>query len=239
MKGSDSNLKTEDLKVVVAGGGSTYTPGVVKAMLSSRKKFSFSSLVLYDNDSKRNEDMFVIIDYMLAQEGLTEQVVLSHTTDPETAFTGADFIFSQIRVGGMKMRELDEKIPLKYGLVGQETCGLGGFSYGLRSIKGLLEIVSYVDTYAPDAWLLNYTNPETLVSEAVRRAFPHVHMLNACDMTISIEETIAVNFGYDRKNWIPTYYGLNHFGWYTSIYDTYVDRVILLVILIRLNKYRF
>ncbi|MDV2888164.1 maltose-6'-phosphate glucosidase, partial [Alkalihalophilus pseudofirmus] len=75
-----------------------------------------------------------------------------------------------------------------------------------------------------------------LVSEAVRRAYPHVKMLNACDMTISIEETIAINYGYDRKNWIPTYYGLNHFGWYTSIYDKSLDKDVLPEIIERLNK---
>ncbi|MDN6502673.1 MAG: 6-phospho-alpha-glucosidase, partial [Tetragenococcus koreensis] len=183
-------MKTNHLNVVIAGGGSTYTPGIVQAMISSRERFPFSSLTLYDIDEARNDDMFEIIRYMLKKEALSNEVDLYQTTDAQEAFTGADFIFSQLRVGGMKMRELDEKIPMKYGLVGQETCGLGGFSYGLRSIKGLLEIVSYVDHYASDAWLLNYTNPETLVSEAVRRAFPDVKMLNACDMTISIEETI-------------------------------------------------
>ena len=125
------------------------------------------------------------------------------------------------------MREKDEKIPLKHGLVGQETCGLGGFAYGMRSIKGLLEIVDHIQDYAPKAWILNYTNPESIVSEAVRRKYPNVKMINACDMTISIEETIAVNYGYDRKNWIVTYYGLNHFGWYTSIYDKELQREIM------------
>lgn len=228
-------MKMNNLKVVIAGGGSTYTPGIVQAMINSRDKFNFTSITLYDIDEMRNDDMYQIIDYMLKKEGLEKEVTLSQTTDPKLAFLKSDFIFSQIRVGGMEMREIDEKIPLSHGLVGQETCGLGGFSYGLRSIKGLLEIVSYVDQYAPDAWLLNYTNPETLVSEAVRRAFPHVKMLNACDMTISIEETVAINYGYDRKNWIPTYYGLNHFGWYTSIYDKSLDRDVMPEIIEKLN----
>jgi maltose-6'-phosphate glucosidase len=97
----------------------------------------------------------------------------------------------------------------------------------MRSMNGLLEIVGYVQEYAPNAWILNYTNPESIVSEAVRRQYPKAKMINACDMTISIEETIAVNYGYDRKNWIPTYYGLNHFGWYTSIYDKELKRDVM------------
>lgn len=212
-------MSNKKLKIVIAGGGSTYSPGIFQAMLNSRNQFPFNQIVLYDIDKEKNDDMFEILRYMIQQNNLTSNISIEQTTDPKYAFNSADFVFSQIRVGGIEMREYDEKIPLKYGLVGQETCGLGGFAYGLRSIKGLLEIVGYVQDYAPDAWILNYTNPETIVAEAIRRKFPDIKMLNACDMTISLEETIATNYGYDRKNWIPTYYGLNHFGWYTEIFD--------------------
>lgn len=212
--------------ITIAGGGSTYTPGIIQAVLNNADRLPLSEIRLYDIDAQRNADMYLIIQYMLKKEGF-EDVVISSTEDPETAFTGCDFIFSQIRVGGMMMREKDEKIPLSHGLVGQETCGLGGFAYGMRSMNGLLEIVGYVQKYAPEAWILNYTNPESIVSEAVRRQYPKAKMINACDMTISIEETIAVNYGYDRKNWIPTYYGLNHFGWYTSIYDKNLKRDVM------------
>lgn len=219
-------MKHEDLHVVIAGGGSGYTPGIIQAVLHNIDRFPISKITLYDIDPVRNEDMNVIISYMLKHDGF-DNIELNATLDPEEAFTGADFVFSQIRVGGMQMREKDEKIPLKYGLVGQETCGVGGFSYGLRSIKGLLGVVGYVQEYAPDAWILNYTNPETLIAEAIRRKYPKAHMLNACDMTISIEETMARNFGYDRKNWIAQYYGLNHFGWYTEIYDKSLERDVM------------
>ncbi|MGY3751076.1 family 4 glycosyl hydrolase [Vagococcus acidifermentans] len=229
-------MKLKDLKVVIVGGGSSYTPGIVQALIASRDRFDFSELILYDIDNQRNDDMLLIVEYQIGKEGLEHCITVNATSDPKIAFTQADFIFSQIRVGGLKMREQDEKIPLKHGLVGQETCGLGGFSYGLRTIKEILNIVEYVQIYAPEAWILNYTNPETIVSEAVRRAFPRIKMINACDMTISIEETIARNYGYDRKNWIPVYYGLNHFGWYKSIYDKSLDRDIMPEILERLKN---
>ncbi|QFQ90093.1 maltose-6'-phosphate glucosidase [Lacticaseibacillus manihotivorans] len=219
-------MKHEDLHVVIAGGGSGYTPGIIQAVLHNSDRFPVTKFTLYDIDPVRNEDMNVIIKYMLKHDGY-DNIELVATLDPKEAFTGADFVFSQIRVGGMEMREKDEKIPLKYGLVGQETCGVGGFSYGLRSIKGLLGVVGYVQEYAPDAWILNYTNPETLIAEAIRRQYPNAHMINACDMTISIEETMARNFGYDRKNWICQYYGLNHFGWYTEIYDKKLERDVM------------
>ncbi|MFL2098013.1 maltose-6'-phosphate glucosidase [Marinilactibacillus psychrotolerans] len=214
------------LKVVIAGGGSTYTPGIISALLSHIERFPMEEIRLYDNDPIRNEDMQLIIEQLLKEQNHPE-IKLIAEEDPKTAFAGADFVFSQIRVGGLKMREQDEKIPLKYGLVGQETCGLGGFAYGLRSIKGLLEIVGYVQEYAPSAWILNYTNPETLVGEAIRRVYPGIKMINVCDMTISIEETIAENYNYDRKNWVPTYFGLNHYGWYTEIYDKSLERDVM------------
>lgn len=219
-------MKTENLHITIAGGGSTYTPGIIMAVLNNIDRFPISSITLYDIDEERNDDMFLIIQYMLQHNDLPD-VELTQTSDPETAFTDVDFVFSQIRVGGMEMREKDEKIPLKYGLVGQETCGMGGFAYGLRSIGGLLEIVGFIQKYSPQAWILNYTNPETLISEAVRRVYPNAKMLNACDMTISLEETIARNYGYNRDNWIAQYYGLNHFGWYTSIYDKELERDVM------------
>lgn len=221
--------------ITIAGGGSTYTPGIIQAVLNNSDRLPISEIRLYDIDGKRNEDMALIIDFMLKKEGHSD-VVLSSTENPEEAFTGCDFVFSQIRVGGMKMREKDEKIALKHGLVGQETCGLGGFAYGMRSMGGLLEIVGYVQEYAPEAWILNYTNPESIVSEAVRRQFPGIKMINACDMTISIEETIADNYGYDRKEWVSTYYGLNHFGWYTEIYDKSLGRDVMPEIIEKLTS---
>lgn len=203
--------------ITIAGGGSGYTPGIILTLLNNQKDFPIKEIRLYDIDEERNSDMEVIVDFLLKKH--QSDIKLVATLDPKIAFTGANFIFSQIRVGGIKMRELDEKIPLKYGLVGQETCGLGGFAYGMRSMKGFLEMVQYIQEYAPDAWILNYTNPETIIAEAVRRKYPDIKIINVCDMTISIEELIAKSFGYDRKNWIPQYYGLNHFGWYQSIFD--------------------
>lgn len=211
--------------VTIAGGGSGYTPGIVLTLLKNQANFPIKEIRLYDTDRERNSDMEVIVDYLIKKN--QSDITLTATHDPKTAFTGVNFIFSQIRVGGIQMREIDEKIPLKYGIVGQETCGLGGFSYGMRSMKGFLEMVQHIQDYAPDAWILNYTNPETIISEAVRRKFPEAKIINACDMTISVEELIADSFGYDRTNWISYYYGLNHFGWYQSIYDTTEKRDIM------------
>lgn len=214
----------DKLKIAIAGAGSGYTPGIILSILN-HDDLDVSEIRLYDNDQVRNDDMALIIDFVIKKRGYDVKII--KTEDPKEAFTDIDFVFSQIRVGKIEMREKDEKIPLKYGLVGQETCGLGGFAYALRSMGGFLELVGFIQEYAPDAWILNYTNPESVISESVRRKFPHAKIINACDMTIGIEDMICKSFDYDRKNWIQTYYGLNHFGWYKEIYDIKLQRDVM------------
>lgn len=223
--------------ITIAGGGSGYTPGILLTVLQFKEDFPVNEIRLYDIDKERNADMGTIIDYLLKRDN--EDVKLVITEDPEKAFKGTDFIFSQIRPGGMKMREQDEKIPLKYGLVGQETCGLGGFSYGMRSMKAFMELLGYIQKFAPEAWVLNYTNPESIVSETVRRQYPNIKIANACDMTIGIEELIENSFGYDRDNFIPTYYGLNHFGWYKEIYDVNAGKDVMPEIIEKIKEKGF
>lgn len=202
------------MKVVIAGGGSTYTPGIVNAIIS-HKTFKAEEIFLYDNDKSRNERMYLIVKELLKIND--SDVILNYSQDPEEAFKGAACIFSQIRVGKMAMREQDEKIPLSHGLVGQETCGLGGLSYGLRAISGMLEIAGYVDSYCKDAWIFNYTNPEAIIADALYQAYPYLKIYNLCDMTISIIKALTDSFGLDFEKIDYEYFGLNHFGWFTSI----------------------
>ena len=128
-------------KLVIAGGGSTYTPGIVKSLLAQKERFKLRELVLYDNNAQRQDSVGVIVRHVV--ELFDPGLKLTLTTDPETAMTGADFIFAQMRVGLYAMREKDEKIPLKYGVVGQETCVPGGLSYGLRNIYPMVEMIDY------------------------------------------------------------------------------------------------
>ena len=213
------------MKICIAGAGSTYTPGIINTLLLNLEAFPVTEVRLYDIDENQNHRSKTIIEYLLKKSELKMKVIA--TTNPELAFNGVEYVFSQIRAGGLKMRESDEKIPLEHGLVGQETCGLGGFSYGMRSMKGFLQLMEEITTYAPNAWILNYTNPETIVAEAVRRKFPKAKIINACDMVISIEKTLADIYNYDHDNWIVTYYGLNHFGWFKSIFDRKERREIM------------
>ncbi|WP_392563783.1 6-phospho-alpha-glucosidase [Orbus wheelerorum] len=204
--------------IVVAGGGSTFTPGIVLMLLENIKRFPLREIKFYDNDGARQK---IIADAcaIILQEKAPD-IKFSYSTDPKEMFSDVDFVMAHIRVGKYKMREQDEKIPLRHGVLGQETCGPGGIAYGMRSIGGVLEILNYMETYSPNAWMLNYSNPAAIVAEATRRIKPDAKILNICDMPIGIESRMAQIAGLkSRKEMRVRYYGLNHFGWWSRIED--------------------
>lgn len=204
--------------ITIAGGGSTFTPGIILMLLDHTDKLPIDQIKLYDNDEERQAIVAGACEILLRERA--PEITFEATTDPEIAFTGIDFVMAHIRVGKYAMREKDEKIPLKYGVIGQETCGPGGIAYGMRSIGGVLEIVDYMEKYSPEAWMLNYSNPAAIVAEATRLLRPHSKILNICDMPIGIEELMASILGLSsRKEMEVKYYGLNHFGWWFDIRD--------------------
>ena len=204
--------------IVVAGGGSTFTPGIVLMLLDNLDKFPIRQIKFYDNDAERQEVIAKACDIIIKEKA--PDINFVYTTDPETAFTDVDFVMAHIRVGKYAMREKDEKIPLKHGVLGQETCGPGGIAYGMRSIGGVIELVDYMEKYSPNAWMLNYSNPAAIVAEATRRLRPNSKILNICDMPIGIELRMAEMLGLEsRKDMVIRYFGLNHFGWWTDIRD--------------------
>jgi len=215
--------------IVIAGGGSTYTPEIILMLLDNLDKLPLRAIKLYDNDEERQNKVAKACEIIVKEKDPTIEYLA--TTDPKTAYTDVDFCLAHIRVGQLRMRELDEKIPLKYGVVGQETCGPGGIAYGMRSIAGVLENIDYMEKYSPNCWMLNYSNPAAIVAEACRRLRPNSRVINICDMPIGIEQSIAKILGFkDRKEMDVRYFGLNHFGWWTSIKDAegneYIDKLI-------------
>ncbi|KXZ40686.1 maltose-6'-phosphate glucosidase [Alkalithermobacter thermoalcaliphilus JW-YL-7 = DSM 7308] len=206
-------------KLVIAGAGSTYTLGMVMSLIAEKDNFPLECLTFYDIDHDRQEKVSKATEVIL-KEKYPELKQFKYTTDKKEAFEDADFVFVQIRTGGLSMREKDEKIPLKYGVVGQETCGPGGMAYGMRSISDMIELVNDIRKYSPDAWILNYTNPAAIVAEALRRVFPNdKKILNICDMPAAIMVSYASILGKEIWDLVPEYFGLNHFGWFTKIYD--------------------
>ena len=112
----------------------------------------------------------------------------------------------------------DEQIALKHGCVGQETCGCGGMAYGMRTIFPMIKVIDDVEKYAkPTYWILNYSNPASIVSEACRKLRPNARIINICDMPIAIIDVVAAALEVNKKDLVYDYYGLNHFGWFTSI----------------------
>ena len=207
------------VNVCIAGGGSTWTPGILVGMIKKKVTFPLGKLVLYDNNPTRLEKMgeyakIVMRDYL-------PDVECFYTCDEKEAFENIDYVFCQIRTGGFAMREKDEKIPLSMGIIGQETCGPGGFAYGMRSIKDMIDLVAKIRKYSKDAWILNYTNPAAIVAIALDRVYPNdKRILNICDQPLSLLLAYSRLLGdVDYKDMVPYYFGLNHFGWFTKILD--------------------
>ncbi|WP_020008197.1 6-phospho-alpha-glucosidase [Salinicoccus albus] len=210
----------ERKNLVIAGGGSTYTLGIIMSLIEEKETLPLKTLTLYDTDGARQERIGQATAVIL-REKYPELESFKYTTDKKEAFEDIDIAFLQIRTGGLAMREKDEQIPLKHGVLGQETCGPGGMAYGMRSIPDMIELVKDIRTYAKDAWILNYTNPAAIVAEALKRVFPEDdRLLNICDMPIAIMQSYADMLGKDVWNLVPGYFGLNHFGWFTKIEDT-------------------
>ncbi|MGF1736348.1 6-phospho-alpha-glucosidase [Photobacterium satsumensis] len=209
-------MKTHN--VVIAGGGSTFTPGIVMMLLDNQHHFPIKKLKFYDNDAERQETIAKACEILLRERA--PDIEFSYTTDPKEAFSDIDFVMAHIRVGKYAMREQDEKIPLKHGVVGQETCGPGGLAYGLRSIGPIIQLIDYMEKYSPNAWMLNYSNPAAIVAEACRRFKPNAQIINICDMPVGIESHLTEILGFkSAKEFDAIYYGLNHFGWWKEIHD--------------------
>ncbi len=149
-------------RIVVIGAGSAFMPGVIRGLLHRAGDLAGSEVVLYDLDSERLRLMETLGGKMVAAAGAD----LAVRTEPalRAALVDADFVFTTFRPGGMAARHLDESIPLRYGVVGQETAGPGGFLMACRSVPVLLRIARLCDEVAPAAWIVNYTNPTNIVT---------------------------------------------------------------------------
>lgn len=203
--------------VVIVGGGSRYTPGILRMLVSQKERFPIGRLVLYDIEKDRQEKIGQYGD-ILFKEYYPELDEFIYTTDKEEAYKDLDFAFVQIRAGRLKMREQDEKIALRHNCIGQETCGPGGFAYGMRSVPAMIEIIKDIRKYSKDAWILNYSNPAAIVAEATKRVFKDDNkIINICDMPVGIMASYAKILGLDYHDLEPRYFGLNHFGWFTNV----------------------
>ncbi len=202
--------KGADVRLTILGGGGFRVPLVYGALLADRAEGRVTRVVLHDLDA----DRLSAVTRVLAEQaaGVPDAPGVTATTDLDEALRGADFVFSAIRVGGLQGRADDERVALAEGVLGQETVGAGGIAYGLRTVPVAVDIARRVARLAPDAWVINFTNPAGLVTEAMSRHLGD-RVIGICDSPVGLGRRIARVLGADPEEaWID-YVGLNHLGW--------------------------
>ncbi len=210
------------MKLTILGGAGMRTPLLIEGLFN-HTDLAFKEVTLFDVDEERLSIMGNISRHLVEKhQGAFK---LSFTTDIRKAVQGADFIFSAIRVGQEEGRVLDEQIALKYGVLGQETTGPGGFAMGLRTIPVMLEYSKIISEEAPDAWLLNFTNPAGLMAQALTTYGAHKKVIGICDAHAGIKNSLCKFLKVPHTDLQVNYFGLNHLGWVPSVYDKGVDRL--------------
>ncbi|GAA4815289.1 6-phospho-beta-glucosidase [Streptomyces ziwulingensis] len=198
------------MRLTILGGGGFRVPLVYGALLGDRAEGRVSEVVLYDLDAGR----LTAVTRVLAEQaaGVPDAPRVTATADLDEALRGADFIFSAIRVGGLQGRADDERVALAEGVLGQETVGAGGIAYGLRTVPVAVDLARRIARLAPDAWVINFTNPAGLVTEAMSRHLGD-RVIGICDSPVGLGRRVARALGArPEEAWID-YVGLNHLGW--------------------------
>ncbi|MEU5027676.1 6-phospho-beta-glucosidase [Streptomyces milbemycinicus] len=212
------------MRLTVLGGGGFRMPLVYRALLddSGDAAGRCTELVLFDTDRGRLDAIGAVLAEQAA--GRPGAPAVRATTDLDDALRGADFIFSAIRVGGLAGRARDERVPLAEGVLGQETVGAGGVLYGLRTLPVALEIAERIAAVAPDAWVINFTNPAGMVTEAMQRVLGD-RVIGICDSPVGLCRRAARALGADPGRASYDYVGLNHLGWLRGVIVDGRDRL--------------
>lgn len=205
----------QGVKIAVIGGGSSYTPELVEGLLQGYEEMPVSELWLVDIEEGKHKLDIVgnLAKRMVKKSGLPIDVHL--TLDRRAAIKDADFVSTQIRVGLLEARKLDEHIPISYGVIGQETTGPGGMFKALRTVPVILDICRDIEELAPNAWMLNFTNPAGMITEAVTK-YSRVRSVGLCNSPINFKKFLAEAYQVDESNVLPEFVGINHLHWVTS-----------------------
>lgn len=209
-------MKKDRLKVAVIGGGSSYTPELVEGFIEHFHELPVHDLYLVDVEEGREklEIVAALAQRMVEKAGVPIHIHV--TLDRREAIKDADFVTTQIRVGLLAARARDEKIPLRYNRLGQETTGAGGFAKALRTIPVILDICRDMEELAPDAFLLNFTNPAGLVTEAVIK-YSKIRSIGLCNIPIGTKMQIARTAGVSASDVDVEWVGINHLNWVTKL----------------------
>ena len=200
------------MRLTILGGGGFRVPLVYGALLRDHEQPRVDEVTLYDVDAGRLSAVERVLEQMAHQAGARDAPRVVATTDLEEALRDTDFVFSAIRVGGLEGRTRDEHVALDLGVLGQETTGPGGVAYGLRTIPEAMRIAETVVRVAPQAWVINFTNPAGMVTEAMQ-AVLGARVVGICDSPIALARRAATALGLDPARTRADYVGLNHLGW--------------------------
>jgi 6-phospho-beta-glucosidase len=210
------------VRIAVVGGGSTYTPELIEGISLRDSRLPVDELILLDPDPDRAEVVGGLARRMLNRLEWPGRLIL--TPDPDAALDGADFVIIQLRVGGQAARYLDETLPPRHGTIGQETTGAGGFAKALRTVPVVLDIAERAARRAaPGHWIVDFTNPVGIVSQALlddgHRA------IGLCNVAIGFQRRFAKRFGVSPDRVELEHVGLNHLTWERAIRVDGVDRL--------------
>lgn len=197
------------MKIAIVGGAGVRTPLLVHGL--TRSDVAITSVALFDPD----RDRLALIAPLAGR--LAQGATVTAAASLEACLEGASFVFTSIRAGGIEGRARDEQTSLDHGIVGQETVGPGGFAMALRTIPHIVRYARAVETYAPDAWMINFTNPVGIVTEAVRTATA-ARIIGICDTPTELFEEIAHALELPSTECYFDYFGLNHLGWVREVY---------------------
>lgn len=199
------------IKLVTIGGGSSYTPELVEGMILRADQLNIKEWWFVDVEQGADKQDIVVNLARRMVEGAGLDWKIEATLDRKAALKGADFVTSQFRVGQLTARYLDESIPLSYGMLGQETNGAGGIFKAFRTIEAYKEIIKDMKSLCPDAWLINFTNPAGMVTEAIANALDWKRVIGLCNIPIGQKKTAAQALCLPEESITTRYVGLNHF----------------------------
>ncbi|WP_341285082.1 6-phospho-beta-glucosidase [Priestia megaterium] len=217
------------IKIVTIGGGSSYTPELIEGFIKRYYELPVRELWLVDIEAGREKLEIVgnLAKRMVEKAGVPIEIHL--TLDRRQALKDADFVTTQMRVGLLDARVKDERIPLEMGMIGQETNGAGGLFKGLRTIPVLLEITEEMQELCPNAWLINFTNPAGMVTEALLRYSNHKNVIGVCNVPFNMHLSISKMLGVEMERVYIEFAGLNHmlFGLHVYVDDQEATQKVL------------
>lgn len=221
------------IKIATIGGGSSYTPELIEGFIKRYDKLPIRELWLVDVEAgkEKQEIVYNLSKRMIEEAGVPMKIY--QTLDRREAIKDADFVTTQLRVGQLDARMLDERIPLTHGVIGQETNGPGGLFKGLRTIPVILDIIKDIEELAPNAWMVNFANPAGMVTEAVNRFTDFKRFIGVCNVPIGMKMASSQALGVDPEDCEMDLFGLNHMVFMSDFYvngESRFDELLNLII---------